>query len=155
MTPSDLEELACLLARAWVVPRNLTRQRGPPGVRQHVPRSAARSLRVSPTNNRGGRAALKLRVARAHAGMESSAASGTSADVVLPALDGVTPDLLPDKDRVYYNDYSTLVQQQGMLQDSVRTSLYQFAMLENTSDFNGQTVLDVGAGTGILSFFAA
>ena len=87
--------------------------------------------------------------------MESSAASGTSADVVLPALDGVTPDLLPDKDRVYYNDYSTLVQQQGMLQDSVRTSLYQFAMLENTSDFNGQTVLDVGAGTGILSFFAA
>ena len=53
------------------------------------------------------------------------------------------------------NDYSTLVQQQGMLQDSVRTSLYQFAMLENTADFAGKTVLDVGAGTGILSFFAA
>ena len=42
-----------------------------------------------------------------------------------------------------------------MLQDSVRTSLYQFAMLENTADFAGKTVLDVGAGTGILSFFAA
>ena len=63
--------------------------------------------------------------------------------------------LLPDKDKVYFNDYSTLVQQQGMLQDHVRTSLYQFSMLENRPDFAGQTVLDVGAGTGILSFFAA
>ena len=75
--------------------------------------------------------------------------------VVLPAVDGVTPELLPDKDRVYYNDYSTLVQQQDMLQDQVRTSLYQFAMLENKPDFDGKSVVDVGAGTGILSFFAA
>ena len=73
----------------------------------------------------------------------------------LPAFDGILPELLPDKDRVYYNDYATLVQQQGMLQDHVRTSLYQFSMLENKSDFKGKTVLDVGAGTGILSFFAA
>ena len=56
---------------------------------------------------------------------------------------------------MYFNDYSTLVQQQGMLQDSVRTSLYQFAILENRVDFKDKTVLDVGAGTGILSFFAA
>ena len=71
--------------------------------------------------------------------------------VVLPAVDGVTPELLPDKDRVYYNDYSTLVQQQDMLQDQVRTSLYQFAMLENKADFKGKSVLDVGKlapGTG-------
>ena len=74
---------------------------------------------------------------------------------VLPAVEGLTPELLPDKDRIYYNDYATLVQQQGMLQDHVRTSLYQFAMLENPVDFAGKTVLDVGAGTGILSFFAA
>lgn len=73
----------------------------------------------------------------------------------LPAVDGMTLDLLPDKDKVYFNDYSTLVQQQGMLQDTVRTSIYQFSMLENTADFKGKTVLDVGAGTGILSFFAA
>lgn len=72
----------------------------------------------------------------------------------LPAIDGVTPESLPDKDKVYFNDYSTLVQQQGMLQDTVRTSLYQFAILENKADFAGKTVLDVGAGTGILSFFA-
>ncbi|KAL1503590.1 hypothetical protein AB1Y20_012068 [Prymnesium parvum] len=77
------------------------------------------------------------------------------APLPLPAIEGVTPDSLPDKDKVYFNDYSTLVQQQGMLQDTVRTSLYQFAILENKSDFHGKTVLDVGAGTGILSFFAA
>ena len=62
---------------------------------------------------------------------------------------------MPDKDKMYFNDYSTLVQQQGMLQDQVRTSIYQFAVLENKPDFAGKTVLDVGAGTGILSFFAA
>jgi len=67
----------------------------------------------------------------------------------------IAPENLPDKDKVYFHDYSTLVQQQGMLQDSVRTSIYQFAVLENKPDFAGQTVLDVGAGTGILSFFAA
>ena len=75
--------------------------------------------------------------------------------MTLPALDGVTPELLPDKDKVYFNDYSTLIQQQGMLQDHVRTSIYQFAMLENKVDFRGKVVLDVGAGTGALSFFAA
>jgi SAM-dependent methyltransferase len=75
-------------------------------------------------------------------------------DGVLPELDGVLPDLLPDKDKVYFNDYSTLVQQQGMLGDSVRTSLYQFAMLENKADFEGKRVVDVGAGSGVLSFFA-
>jgi len=84
-----------------------------------------------------------------------AAAASAADDVVMPAVEGFTPELLPDKDRVYYNDYSTLVQQQGMLQDHVRTSLYQFSMLENVSDFAGKTVLDVGAGTGILSFFAA
>ena len=62
---------------------------------------------------------------------------------------------MPDKDKMYFNDYSTLVQQQGMLQDQVRTSIYQFAILENAADFRGKRVLDVGAGTGILSFFAA
>jgi len=79
----------------------------------------------------------------------------TVSDSVLPAIDGVVADVLRDKDQVYFNDYATLVQQQGMLQDHVRTSLYQFAILENAADFRGKTVVDVGAGTGILSFFAA
>lgn len=60
-----------------------------------------------------------------------------------------------------------------MMQDYIRTSTYQRAILDNSIDFAGkvcliiiifctktkylffQTVLDVGAGSGILSFFAA
>lgn len=42
-----------------------------------------------------------------------------------------------------------------MLQDYVRTGAYQSAILQNTMDFKDKVVLDVGAGSGILSFFAA
>lgn len=41
-----------------------------------------------------------------------------------------------------------------MLQDYVRTSTYQRAVLWNSDDFRDKVVLDVGAGSGILSFFA-
>jgi len=40
------------------------------------------------------------------------------------------------------------------MQDFVRTSTYQKAILSNLPDFGGKVVLDVGAGSGILSFFA-
>ena len=46
-------------------------------------------------------------------------------------------------------------QQQNMLQDRVRTGTYFTAIMENAADFRGKVVLDVGAGSGILSFFAA
>lgn len=42
-----------------------------------------------------------------------------------------------------------------MIQDSVRTEAYKHAILSNRSVFQGKTVLDVGAGTGILSVFCA
>lgn len=41
-----------------------------------------------------------------------------------------------------------------MLADYVRTSTYQRAMINNRANFAGKVVLDVGTGTGILSFFA-
>lgn len=41
------------------------------------------------------------------------------------------------------------------MQDYIRTSTYQRAIHTNLSDFAGKVVLDVGAGSGILSFFAA
>merc|ERR1719232_2432959 len=41
-----------------------------------------------------------------------------------------------------------------MMQDFIRTSTYQKAILDNPVDFSGKVVLDVGAGSGILSFFA-
>ena len=44
--------------------------------------------------------------------------------------------------------YGYLSQQQNMLQDYVRTSTYQRAILDNHTDFDGKIVLDVGAGSG-------
>ncbi|XP_017775045.1 PREDICTED: histone-arginine methyltransferase CARMER isoform X2 [Nicrophorus vespilloides] len=55
----------------------------------------------------------------------------------------------------YFQFYGYLSQQQNMLQDFVRTSTYQRAILCNLADFKDKVVLDVGAGSGILSFFAA
>lgn len=54
----------------------------------------------------------------------------------------------------YFQFYGYLSQQQNMMQDYVRTSTYQKAILGNSIDFNGKIILDVGAGSGILSFFA-
>ncbi|KAG7505678.1 histone-arginine methyltransferase CARM1 [Solea senegalensis] len=55
----------------------------------------------------------------------------------------------------YFQFYGYLSQQQNMMQDYVRTGTYQRAILQNHSDFKDKVVLDVGCGSGILSFFAA
>lgn len=55
----------------------------------------------------------------------------------------------------YFKFYSKLQNQQNMLMDEVRTSHYRNAILNNKLDFQGKVVMDVGAGSGILSLFAA
>jgi len=55
----------------------------------------------------------------------------------------------------YFQYYAKLGNQQNMLQDSVRTGTYRQSIVENPSDFRGMTVMDIGAGSGILSFFSA
>ena len=40
-------------------------------------------------------------------------------------------------------------------QDNTRTGAYFSAIIDNRSDFEEKTVMDVGAGSGILSLFAA
>lgn len=42
-----------------------------------------------------------------------------------------------------------------MLQDMTRTGTYYAAIMANAVDFRGKVVMDVGAGSGILSLFAA
>ncbi|CAB1318279.1 unnamed protein product [Coregonus sp. 'balchen'] len=54
----------------------------------------------------------------------------------------------------YFQFYGCLSQQQNMLQDYLRTATYQKAILLNETDFKDKIVLDVGSGSGILSFFA-
>ncbi|XP_062891998.1 histone-arginine methyltransferase CARM1 isoform X2 [Mobula hypostoma] len=54
----------------------------------------------------------------------------------------------------YFQFYGYLSQQQNMMQDYIRTGTYQRAILQNHVDFKDKVVLDVGCGSGILSFFA-
>ncbi|KAL4520136.1 hypothetical protein Ndes2437B_g04546 [Nannochloris sp. 'desiccata'] len=56
---------------------------------------------------------------------------------------------------LYFHYYGMLQHQQNMLQDYIRTGTYYSAITENTSDFEGKAVMDVGCGSGILSLFAA
>lgn len=42
-----------------------------------------------------------------------------------------------------------------MMQDYIRTATYHKAIISNLKDFQDKVILDVGAGSGILSFFAA
>ncbi|KAH7842533.1 hypothetical protein Vadar_006467 [Vaccinium darrowii] len=57
--------------------------------------------------------------------------------------------------KMYFHYYGQLLHQQNMLQDYVRTGTYYAAVIENRADFTGRVVVDVGAGSGILSLFAA
>jgi 2-polyprenyl-3-methyl-5-hydroxy-6-metoxy-1,4-benzoquinol methylase len=57
--------------------------------------------------------------------------------------------------KMYFHYYGQLLHQQNMMQDYVRTGTYYAAVIENQADFQGRVVVDVGAGSGILSLFAA
>lgn len=55
----------------------------------------------------------------------------------------------------FFRSYGTAWVQAEMLQDETRTMAFHDAILANKGLFKDKVVLDVGAGTGILSFFAA
>ncbi|KAG5009766.1 hypothetical protein AAZX31_07G121100 [Glycine max] len=55
----------------------------------------------------------------------------------------------------YFDSYSHFGIHEEMLKDSVRTKTYQNVIYQNKFLFKNKVVLDVGAGTGILSLFCA
>lgn len=60
------------------------------------------------------------------------------------------------KDQDYYfNSYSSFYIHEEMIKDTVRTNAYRDAIMNNPEAFKDKVVLDIGAGTGILSIFAA
>jgi len=59
-----------------------------------------------------------------------------------------------ERDPSYFNYYAQFTHQQNMLEDTIRTSTYNSAILSNSSLFKDKTVCDIGAGSGILSYMA-
>ncbi|KAK6151901.1 hypothetical protein DH2020_014536 [Rehmannia glutinosa] len=55
----------------------------------------------------------------------------------------------------YFGSYAHFGKMQEMLKDVVRTKTYQNVIYKNSFLFKDKIVLDVGAGTGILSLFCA
>ncbi|KAK2119036.1 Protein arginine N-methyltransferase 6 [Saguinus oedipus] len=58
-------------------------------------------------------------------------------------------------DQLYYQCYSDVSVHEEMIADRVRTDAYRLSILRNWAALRGKSVLDVGAGTGILSIFCA
>ncbi|XP_014671460.1 PREDICTED: protein arginine N-methyltransferase 6-like isoform X1 [Priapulus caudatus] len=58
-----------------------------------------------------------------------------------------------DDDNSYFRSYADIEIHEDMIADSVRTSAYRTAILKNYRQLYKKTVIDVGAGTGILSIF--
>lgn len=86
-------------------------------------------------------------------GHHASAHGSTTSNDALKAKQPTDKDG-DDDDNPFSQYYGMLLHQQNMLQDHVRTSTYERAMLENAGDFRDKVVLDVGTGSGILAFFA-
>ncbi|XP_017287804.1 protein arginine N-methyltransferase 6 [Kryptolebias marmoratus] len=59
------------------------------------------------------------------------------------------------QDRLYFDSYSDVTIHEEMLADHVRTNAYRTAIFRNSDSIRGKVVLDVGAGTGVLSIFCA
>ncbi|KAJ3151173.1 hypothetical protein HDU86_006164 [Geranomyces michiganensis] len=78
---------------------------------------------------------------------DGAAAASTAAVAVVPSADS--------RDPAYFHYYAQFVHQQNMLQDTVRTSAYHSAIIVNgPTMFKDKLVMDIGAGSGILSYFA-
>jgi len=69
------------------------------------------------------------------------------------------PRLVPaqdisDNSDEYFSSYNDVEVHRLMINDRARTKAYQDAILNNAHIFKDKTVMDIGAGTGILSLFA-
>lgn len=59
------------------------------------------------------------------------------------------------EDHMYFDSYSDVTIHEEMIADTVRTNAYRTGIFQNRKSIEGNVVLDVGAGTGVLSLFCA
>ncbi|KAM4606174.1 protein arginine N-methyltransferase 6 [Polymixia lowei] len=57
------------------------------------------------------------------------------------------------QDNLYFDSYSDVTIHEEMIADHVRTNTYRTGILRSGESIRGKVVLDVGAGTGVLSVF--
>lgn len=60
-----------------------------------------------------------------------------------------------EQDESYFGSYADVSIHEEMIADTVRTESYRRAIFNNKDNIEGKVVLDVGAGTGVLSVFCA
>jgi protein arginine N-methyltransferase 1 len=91
------------------------------------------------------------------AAAESPMIVPSSDDVTLVTLDGEEELVGSDQTSAdyYFDSYAHFGIHEEMLKDTVRTKTYQNVIYQNSFLFKDKIVLDVGAGTGILSLFCA
>jgi protein arginine N-methyltransferase 1 len=76
----------------------------------------------------------------------------TSFQEIFATLEHKKQQVNPDR---YFRSYESLHQHEVMLRDHTRTLSYMEAIRRCEAEFKDKVVMDVGAGTGILSLFAA
>ncbi|XP_075994298.1 protein arginine N-methyltransferase 6 [Genypterus blacodes] len=59
------------------------------------------------------------------------------------------------QDSLYFDSYTDVTIHEEMIADHVRTNTYRTAIMRNSEAIRDKVVLDVGAGTGVLSMFCA
>ncbi|CAM6010741.1 unnamed protein product [Sphagnum balticum] len=91
------------------------------------------------------------------AAVESPMIVPSSDDVTLVTMDGEEELVGSDQTSAdyYFDSYAHFGIHEEMLKDTVRTKTYQNVIYQNSFLFKDKIVLDVGAGTGILSLFCA
>lgn len=85
---------------------------------------------------------------KAESSMVAATVENVSKDNVFTGSDQTSADY-------YFDSYSHFGIHEEMLKDTIRTKTYQNVIYHNSFLFKDKVVLDVGAGTGILSLFCA
>jgi len=92
---------------------------------------------------------LKETAEAVHTGVESNGTIQMEEEETCPQL---VPALNTSEE--YFSSYDDVEVHRLMVRDRARTEAYQRAILGNSSQFRDKVVMDIGAGTGILSLFA-